>query len=91
MKYAFITQHQHEHRVRVMCKVLQVHPSGYYAWRKEPQSARAKENQAITSQVKQSWLESGVIFDYRKIHDDLRDLGMACGDQLIYRLIKKQG
>ena len=74
-----------------MCRVLQVHPSGYYAWRKEPLSARARENQSITSQIKQSWLESGAVYGYRKIHDDLRDLGVVCGEQRVYRLMKAQG
>jgi len=74
-----------------MCRVLQVHPSGYYAWRKEPLSARARENQSITSQIKQSWLESGAVYGYRKIYDDLRDLGVVCGEQRVYRLMKAQG
>jgi len=33
----------------------------------------------IVSQIKQAWLASGTIYGYRKIHDDLQDLGIACG------------
>ena len=36
--------------------------------------------------VKQSWLESGCVYRYRKIHDDLRDLGETCGKGRVERL-----
>ena len=74
-----------------MCKVLGVHRSGYYAWLKEPTSDRSRENQIIVGQIKQAWLASGKIYGYRKIHDDLQDLGLSCGEQRVYRLMKVQG
>ena len=74
-----------------MCKVLRVHHSGYYAWLKEPLSSRACENQMIVTQIKQAWLARGTIYGYRKIHDDLQDLGIAYGEQRVYRLMKAQG
>jgi putative transposase len=74
-----------------MCQVLDVHPSGFYAWCANPLSARSKENQAVTSQIKQCWLESGTVYGYRKIHDDLRSLGIMCGQQRVRRLMKAQG
>jgi putative transposase len=91
VRYAFIKDHMQEHSVRLMCKMLDVHPSGFYAWCANPLSARSKENQAITSQIKQCWLESGAVYGYRKIHDDLRHLGIACGQQRVWRLMKAQG
>ena len=45
----------------------------------------------IVSQIKRAWLASGTIYGYRKIHDDLQDLGIACGEQRVYRLMKAQG
>ena len=74
-----------------MCHVLRVNRSGYYAWLKEPLSDRARENQMIVGQIKQAWLTSGKIDGYRKIHDDLQDLGLPCGEQRVYRLMKAQG
>ena len=74
-----------------MCQVLDVHPSGFYAWCANPLSVRSKESQAITSQIKQCWLESGAVYGYRKIHDDLRSLGITCGQQRVRRLMKAEG
>ena len=70
---------------------MQVHPSGYYAWRALPQSARARDNQRLLGLIKQCWLESGTVYGYRKITHDLRDLGETCGKHRVYRLMKAEG
>lgn len=88
MKYGFIRSHRCEFRIRTMCRVLDVHPSGFYAWLKEPLSRRAKEDRRQTGLVKQSWLESGCVYGYRKIHDDLRELGESCGKNRVHRLMR---
>lgn len=41
--------------------------------------------------IKQSWLESGGVYGYRKIVHDLRDLGESCGKHRVYRLMKQEG
>jgi putative transposase len=70
---------------------MAVHPSGYYAWKLEPDSARSREDQRLCGMIKQSWLESGSVYGYRKITDDLRDLGERCGKHRVYRLMKAEG
>lgn len=45
----------------------------------------------IVGKIKQAWLESGAVYGYCKIHDDLRDLGVQCGEQRVYRLMKAEG
>ncbi len=74
-----------------MCLTLDVHPSGYYAWLSCPQSARAKEDTKLTTQIKQSWLESGAVYGYRKVHRDLRDMGQTCGVNRVHRLMRAEG
>lgn len=71
--------------------MLDVHPSGYYAWRKQPYSKRDKANQRITGLIKQFWLESGGVYGYRKIHSDLRDSGERCGINRVHRLMRGEG
>ncbi len=71
--------------------MLKVHPSGYYAWRQQPTSSRSLENQRLTGQIKQAWLQSGAVYGYRKVHADLRDLGESCGEQRVYRLMRREG
>lgn len=77
--------------MRRMCKVMQVHPSGFYAWQAQPLSARALEDQRIQGLIKQCWLESGAVYGYRKITHDLRDLGESCGKHRVARLMRQIG
>ena len=53
MKYAFIQAHRTEFRLTSMCRVLNVHRSGFYAWLLEPLSPRAKANEALTVKIKE--------------------------------------
>lgn len=41
--------------------------------------------------IKQAWLESGTVYGYRKVTDDLRDLGEQCGKHRVARLMKGEG
>ena len=53
-----MTAHQAVHRVATMCRVLGVSPSGYYAWRKRPLSARARTDVELTAQIEAIHRES---------------------------------
>ncbi|MBA1318115.1 IS3 family transposase [Pseudomonas monteilii] len=91
LKYAFIKKHSTDYPVRRLCQTLKVHPSGYYVWLAEPQSARAKEDHRLLGLIKHAWLESGGVYGYRKIHDDLRELGETCGRNRVGRLMQAEG
>jgi len=74
-----------------MCRMLKVHPSGFYAWRAEPLSNKVKDDWRLISLLKQAWLESGCVYGYRKLHDDLRSLGEVSGLNKIARLTSLAG
>ncbi|EBS9006799.1 IS3 family transposase [Salmonella enterica] len=91
LRYAFIRDNTRCWSVRLLCRVLDVHPSGFYAWLQQPHSQREQANQMLTGQIKQFWLESGCVYGYRKIHLDLRDTGQQCGVNRVWRLMKRAG
>jgi putative transposase len=91
VKYAFIDRHAVEHPVRRLCAVMAVHPSGYYAWKQQPESARSRQDRLLTPLIRQCWEESGRVYGYRKIRDDLRDLGERCGKHRVARLMRHAG
>ncbi|SDS83415.1 putative transposase [Halopseudomonas litoralis] len=91
MRYAFIQSQVDLYPVRRLCKMMTVHPSGYYAWCRNKLSDRAREDQRLLGQIKHSWLESGGVYGYRKIHLDLREAGEACGKHRVARLMRCEG
>jgi putative transposase len=91
MKYAFIRAHQAEFGVRAMCRVLRVHFSGFYAWLKEPLSRRAQDDVRQTELIRQAWSESGKVYGYRKLADDLRDQGEHVSENRVARLASMAG
>jgi len=88
VRYAFIRAHHASLCVRTLCRLLEVHPSGYYAWRDAPRSKRSIANERLSGLIKQFWLESGGVYGYRKVHSDLRELGERCGKHRVRRLMR---
>ena len=63
-----------------------VHFSGFYAWLKEPLSQRVLEDARQTELIQQAWTDSGKVYGYRKLADDLRDAGETCSENRVARL-----
>lgn len=91
MKYAFIQAHRPVFSIRAMCRGLRVHPSGFYAWLKSPFSKRAIEDKRQTDLLKEAWEDSGKVYGYRKLHDDLCDQGETCCPNRVARLARLAG
>ena len=91
MRYAFIEEHRPVFSIRAMCRGLRVHPSGFYAWLKSPFSKRAVEDERQTELIKEAWEDSGKVYGYRKLHDDLCDQGETCCPNRVARLARLAG
>ena len=55
--------------------MLRVHFSGFYAWLKYPLSHRAQERERQTGLIRRASSDSGKVYGYRKLADDLCDQG----------------
>jgi len=66
-------------------------PVGFMPGLPIPCLPEAKKTKPSLAMIKQCWLESGAVYGYRKIHDDLRHLGIVCGQQRVRRLMKTEG
>jgi len=91
MKFRFISEHRGTFRVGRMCNVLDVSRSGYYAWRKRPESLRKKENRKLVAQIKVIHGQNRKVYGSPRIHSELRDKGVSCGRNRVARIMKQEG
>jgi putative transposase len=75
MRYSFIQAEKARYPVAVLCRVMAVTRSGFYAWCRHPLSRRAQENQAVLVQIRQCHHESDGSYGSPRIHRDLRAQG----------------
>ena len=81
MKYACVARHRGEHSVRLMCRVLEVSATGYYAWRKRGPCARAIADERLMLNIRIAHRESDETYGAPRVHEELRDAGPARGEE----------
>jgi putative transposase len=86
-----VTAHQAVHRVAIMCRVLGVSPSGYYAWRHRPLSARTRADVALTAQIEVIHRESRGTYGAPRIHAELVGDDVHIGRKRVARLMRGAG
>ena len=86
--YDFMRLHRYQFDVRLMCRVLEVTPSGYYAWLKQPQSQRAAENARLLKLIRASFDASNGIYGSPRVFLDLREAGETCSKHRVARLMR---
>jgi putative transposase len=87
MTYQFIEQHKQEFPVVVMCQVLGVSESGYYAWLKRPVCQRKREDAQLTKEIEQVFTSHQGRYGSPRIHRELRDQGRGISRKRVARLM----
>lgn len=89
MRYRFVRDHRDQFQVRMMCRVLEVSHSGYYAWRSRPQSTRESENKVLTEEIKSIHVKSRRTYGSPRIYRKLLAEGFRCSRGRVARLMRK--
>lgn len=74
-----------------MCRVLEVSRSGYYSWKRRPESQRAKENNRLLDEIYKVHAESRRTYGSPRIHKTLQRQGINCGRNRVARLMRLNG
>lgn len=74
-----------------MCRVLQVSPSGFYAWRDRPVSAHGRRDQQLRVLVRASHEASRRRYGSPRVHADLREQDVAVSRKRVVRLMQLDG
>ena len=77
--------------VRTLCRVLGVSPSGYYAWRDRPPSARDLENQRLLERMREIHVFSRETYGRPRMYAELRDDGWLVNHKRVGRLMSLDG
>jgi transposase InsO family protein len=88
MRFQFIEDHRDKFPVKLMCKVLEVSTSGYYAWRGRPPSKREMANRALTAKIEEEFKKSGETYGSPRIYQVMRKLGLMCSQNRVARLMR---
>ncbi len=91
MKFGFIHQHRLEFPVTVLCHVLGVSRSGYYAWRKRSPSQRRRDNRDLGEKIQQLHQKSRGTYGSPRIWADLREMGIRCSRKRVAKLMRYLG
>jgi putative transposase len=86
-----VHDHRRQYPIQRLCAVLGVAPSGYYAWRKRPVSAREMANRSLLEQIKMVHKVSHQTYGSPRIHRELRAQGYICNKKRVARLMRKNG
>lgn len=73
----------------MMCRVLQVSRSGFYAWRRRPPSAQAQRREQLTEQIQAVHAESRAIYGSPRVHAELRAQDVKCCENTVAKLMRR--
>ena len=92
MRYAWIETQRDCYPLGLLCRVLQVSRSGYYAWRRREPSARVQRREQIGQAAQQSHRDSHGTYGYRRVHRDLvEDQEIPCCRETVRRIMGELG
>jgi putative transposase len=86
-----VNANQADFPVRKLCRVLQVSPSGYYAWQQRPPSPRSLDDAVLTERIRAIHIASDENYGSPNIHAELRDEGTRVGRKRVARLMRAAG
>jgi transposase InsO family protein len=90
-RYRFIAAQKASYSVARMCRVLQVAPSGYYAWCQDRVSPRAQANRVLLEQIGAIHQRSHGTYGAPRVHAELRDRKQHVSRKRVARLMRSAG
>lgn len=83
--------HRTQFNVKLMCAVLKVSRSAYYAWCQRPESQQKREDRRLLPKIQQCFQASKRTYGHRRIEKALKQLGERCGKHRVRRLMRENG
>jgi putative transposase len=91
VRFAFIQTEKAYFSVALMCRVLRVSRSGFYAWCSRPRAIRAQQDQNLALAIGAIYRQSRGRYGSPRVHAELRERGQRTGRKRVARLMRKEG
>jgi putative transposase len=90
VKFAFISEEKVAFPVAVLCRLLAVSPSGFYAAQGRPRSLHARRDDKLTEQVVGAHAASKGRYGSPRVHAELKAAGERVGRKRVARLMREK-
>jgi transposase InsO family protein len=81
---------EYAYPVELMCHWLGVSRSGYYDWRRRPDSATTQRREYLNVLITKAFEDSDGTYGYRRVHAQLVRWGVSAGLELVRVLMRQQ-
>ena len=85
-RYRFIAEEKAHHSVVLLCRVLGVAKSAFYAWQQQQASARAQADERLTNEIKAIYEDSHCTYGAPRVHAELCQRGKRVARKRVARL-----
>lgn len=91
MKFAFIDGQLRDYPLEVVCDVLEVSRSGYYAWRDRPHSARSQRRSALAAKIRVVHAQNRGVYGSPRVCRALKAGGEPVCENTVAKLMRGEG
>ena len=91
MRFRFIEAEKAHHCIKLLCRVLRVSRSGFYAWRTRPESRRAQIDRTLLVHIRATYRQHLRRYGSPRVWRELRRGGLVVGRHRVARLMRLDG
>jgi putative transposase len=91
VRFVFIAAEKALYPIRLLCEVLDVTRSGYYAWIDRPASSKKMADAQLLLEIKAALVRGRGAYGSPRVHRDLRAHGIRVSKKRIERLMRENG
>ena len=91
MRYRFVAAERASYPVRLLCRVVGVAASGFYAWLRRGPSRREEQDHRLAERIGAVFAASRCTYGSPRVHAELRAEGIRVSRKRVARLMRENG
>ncbi len=77
--------------LKVICRLLDVSKSGYYAWKSRPKSRRRIDSEALLIEIRRVFVDNELNYGSPRIYKEFKKASIPCSENRVARLMREAG